>query len=141
MPPRQASPLPKRRNIRKGTLSCWECKRRKTRCTFATSTSTVCDGCRSRQTKCLSQEYYDEPAHVLQVNSPSTDLVRPRRRSRLIDRLEEKRMSRADEKTVWSRNDHLEGGDVEEKGQVRFLVQTRHSILQLSPTTILATDT
>ncbi|KAI0015516.1 hypothetical protein F4780DRAFT_70372 [Xylariomycetidae sp. FL0641] len=54
-------PSPKRRKVRKGTQSCWECKRRKTRCTFtATTTKSVCDGCRSRQTKCISQEFPDE---------------------------------------------------------------------------------
>ncbi|KAI1261300.1 hypothetical protein F5Y18DRAFT_402526 [Xylariaceae sp. FL1019] len=51
---------PKRRKIRKGTQSCWECKRRKTRCTFARPTATVCDGCRSRRIKCISQEFDDE---------------------------------------------------------------------------------
>ncbi|KAL7896310.1 hypothetical protein HDV64DRAFT_255797 [Trichoderma sp. TUCIM 5745] len=51
---------PKRRKIRKGTQSCWECKRRKIRCTFATPTESVCDGCRSRRVKCLSQEYHDD---------------------------------------------------------------------------------
>ncbi|KAL9473903.1 hypothetical protein ACSS6W_008283 [Trichoderma asperelloides] len=51
---------PKRRKIRKGTQSCWECKRRKIRCTFASPTESVCDGCRSRRVKCLSQEYHDE---------------------------------------------------------------------------------
>ncbi|KAL6818035.1 hypothetical protein GGI42DRAFT_309221 [Trichoderma sp. SZMC 28013] len=54
------SPTPKRRKIRKGTQSCWECKRRKIRCTFAAPTETVCDGCRSRRVKCISQEYYDD---------------------------------------------------------------------------------
>lgn len=52
---------PKRRKVRKGTQSCWECKRRKIRCTFAAATDTVCDGCKSRQTKCIGQEYQDEP--------------------------------------------------------------------------------
>ncbi|KAM0513556.1 hypothetical protein ACHAPE_007820 [Trichoderma viride] len=51
---------PKRRKIRKGTQSCWECKRRKIRCTFAAPTESVCDGCRSRRVKCLSQEYHDD---------------------------------------------------------------------------------
>jgi hypothetical protein len=51
---------PKRRKIRKGTQSCWECKRRKIRCTFATPSESVCDGCRSRRVKCLGQEYHDD---------------------------------------------------------------------------------
>ncbi|TPX14636.1 uncharacterized protein E0L32_005328 [Thyridium curvatum] len=53
-------PSSKRRKIRKGTQSCWECKRRKIRCTFAAPEQDVCDGCRSRQTKCVSQEFENE---------------------------------------------------------------------------------
>ncbi|KAL7917392.1 hypothetical protein ACQKWADRAFT_306941 [Trichoderma austrokoningii] len=53
-------PTPKRRKIRKGTQSCWECKRRKIRCTFAAQTDSVCDGCKSRRVKCLSQDYHDD---------------------------------------------------------------------------------
>lgn len=55
---------PKRRKLRKGTQSCWECKRRKTRCTFAADTDSVCDGCRSRQVKCISQEVHDDVGKV-----------------------------------------------------------------------------
>ncbi|KAI0123738.1 hypothetical protein BJ170DRAFT_686991 [Xylariales sp. AK1849] len=54
--------LPKKRKVRKGTQSCWECKRRKIRCTFAAPTEAVCDGCRSRRTKCISQEFDHETA-------------------------------------------------------------------------------
>ncbi|KAK6498291.1 hypothetical protein TWF481_010882 [Arthrobotrys musiformis] len=50
------------RKVRKGTQSCWECKRRKIRCTFATPRNSVCDGCKSRQTRCIGQEYEDETA-------------------------------------------------------------------------------
>ncbi|KAI1210075.1 uncharacterized protein F4807DRAFT_69319 [Annulohypoxylon truncatum] len=53
---------PKRRKLRKGTQSCWECKRRKIRCTFAAPTDATCDGCKSRQTKCISQELPDDTA-------------------------------------------------------------------------------
>jgi hypothetical protein len=52
----------KRRKVRKGTQSCWECKRRKTRCIFSDSDNPVCDGCRRRGTQCLGQEFFDEPA-------------------------------------------------------------------------------
>ncbi|KAM5350955.1 hypothetical protein ACJ41O_003678 [Fusarium nematophilum] len=61
-PAAEDSPLPKRRKIRRGTQSCWECKRRKIRCTFAAPTEAVCDGCRSRRTKCISQAFDDDPA-------------------------------------------------------------------------------
>lgn len=56
----------KRRKIRKGTRSCWECKRRKLRCLFEhrngspTDFNVVCVGCRRRGTKCVSQEFPEE---------------------------------------------------------------------------------
>jgi hypothetical protein len=55
------SPLSrKRRKIRKGTQSCWECKRRKTRCIFVSPTELTCVGCKSRGAKCIGQEFDDE---------------------------------------------------------------------------------
>ncbi|RAK95407.1 Zn(II)2Cys6 transcription factor [Aspergillus ibericus CBS 121593] len=53
-------PPAKRRKIRKGTSSCWECKRRKIRCTFAAKSNATCIGCQRRGSKCLSQEFPDE---------------------------------------------------------------------------------
>ncbi|KAI1264695.1 hypothetical protein F5Y18DRAFT_77032 [Xylariaceae sp. FL1019] len=50
----------KRRKIRKGTTSCWECKRRKTRCTFRSSDDAVCVGCNQRGSKCLGQSFDKE---------------------------------------------------------------------------------
>ena len=52
----------KRRKVRKGTQSCWECKRRKVRCTrsFATPNESICDGCRSRRLKCIGQDFHDD---------------------------------------------------------------------------------
>lgn len=58
--PGHESPEAKRRKIRKGTRSCWECKRRKVRCNFNTEADTICIGCRRRGTHCLSQEYPEE---------------------------------------------------------------------------------
>ena len=57
---REAPGLPKRRKVRKGTQSCWECKRRKIRCTFTAPTEAVCDGCKSRRTKCTKQEFQED---------------------------------------------------------------------------------
>lgn len=50
----------KRRKLRKGTRSCWECKRRKVRCTFASETDAVCITCRGRGIKCVGQEHPEE---------------------------------------------------------------------------------
>jgi hypothetical protein len=59
--PKEYGPEPKRRKVRKGTQSCWECRQRKVRCIFAATTNTICENCRRRGTACNSQEYSDEP--------------------------------------------------------------------------------
>lgn len=46
------------RKLRKGTLSCWACKRRKVRCVF-TPSQTVCDSCRRRHKQCILQDVPD----------------------------------------------------------------------------------
>ncbi|KAK1964070.1 hypothetical protein LY78DRAFT_640203 [Colletotrichum sublineola] len=56
-----SGPAPKRRKLRKGTQSCWECKRRKARCTFSTTNQIICEGCTRRGTDCVSQETTDQP--------------------------------------------------------------------------------
>ncbi|PVI03859.1 hypothetical protein DM02DRAFT_669564 [Periconia macrospinosa] len=50
------SPAPKKRKLRKGTHSCWECKRRKAKCVFTDSEDSVCVGCRNRGTVCVGQD-------------------------------------------------------------------------------------
>ncbi|KAL4985703.1 hypothetical protein BDW68DRAFT_179469 [Aspergillus falconensis] len=52
----------KRRKVRKGTKSCWECKKRKMKCVYADSSSpadteAICIGCQRRGFKCVSQEF------------------------------------------------------------------------------------
>lgn len=59
--PQVEGPESKRRKIRKGTQSCWECRRRKVRCIFVATTDTICENCRRRETACNSQEHPDEP--------------------------------------------------------------------------------
>lgn len=46
-----------RRKIRKGTQSCWECKRRKVKCTFAPPRGATCDVCKRRGILCVGQEF------------------------------------------------------------------------------------
>ncbi|AEO63011.1 uncharacterized protein THITE_2040701, partial [Thermothielavioides terrestris NRRL 8126] len=53
---------PPRKKVRKGTRSCWECKRRKIRCSFAAPADVICLGCKSRGTACVSQEFPYVPA-------------------------------------------------------------------------------
>ncbi|GAP84644.1 putative C6 zinc finger domain-containing protein [Rosellinia necatrix] len=57
-PPREA----KRRKVRKGTRSCWECRRRKIRCIYASEDALICANCESRGANCVSQEFADEQA-------------------------------------------------------------------------------
>ncbi|CAG8908673.1 unnamed protein product [Penicillium egyptiacum] len=54
-------PAAKRRKVRKGTQSCWECRRRKVKCTFSSVDDTICINCHRRSTKCVSQVMLDAP--------------------------------------------------------------------------------
>ncbi|KAL2349623.1 hypothetical protein BJ546DRAFT_867559 [Cryomyces antarcticus] len=45
-----------RKKMRKGTRSCFECRRRKTRCTFTPENPSVCAGCFARGSGCVDQE-------------------------------------------------------------------------------------
>lgn len=64
-------PAPKRRKVRKGTRSCWECRRRKAKCIYSASgpDDNVCDACRSRGAKCVSQDIVDEGEALQQSKS------------------------------------------------------------------------
>ncbi|KAI0554462.1 hypothetical protein F4679DRAFT_297022 [Xylaria curta] len=53
---------PKRRKVRKGTRSCWECRRRKIRCLYPSEDASICVNCESRGSSCVSQEFADEQA-------------------------------------------------------------------------------
>ncbi|KAL6401672.1 hypothetical protein AUP68_15550 [Ilyonectria robusta] len=57
----QLPSAPKRRRVRRGTSSCWECRHRKVRCTFVEN-STVCISCTRRGSECVSQEFQINPA-------------------------------------------------------------------------------
>jgi hypothetical protein len=54
-------PSAKRRKVRKGTQSCWECRRRKVKCTFLSQDDAVCINCHRRSTRCISQATSDVP--------------------------------------------------------------------------------
>lgn len=82
-PPAEARPERRRRKIRKGTASCWECKRRKARCTFANPADASCVGCRRRGTACVSQEFADQP----QPNDTWRTQSRLRRLEVLVEQL------------------------------------------------------
>jgi hypothetical protein len=61
MAPSDHEPNVKRRKVRKGTRSCWECKGRKVKCNYMTSEDSVCDGCTRRGSSCVSQELPKQP--------------------------------------------------------------------------------
>ncbi|KAI5458974.1 hypothetical protein BGZ63DRAFT_361188 [Mariannaea sp. PMI_226] len=73
----------KRRKVRKGTRSCWECRRRKIKCEFKKEDDAVCSGCQARQLSCVSQEY------KLPDPSPGTGPAQDRRLSQRLGRLED----------------------------------------------------
>ncbi len=52
----------RRRKVRKGTRSCWECKRRKIKCEFLLASDPVCVKCQRRGTSCIGQAYHYDPS-------------------------------------------------------------------------------
>nr|QCF41211.1 CcxT [Bipolaris sorokiniana] len=81
---------PKRRKLRKGTHSCWACKRRKEKCVPCADDSTICLGCRKRNTACIAQDQPEETTdHFLPATittgiaaanpgtAPATDVTAP----------------------------------------------------------------
>jgi hypothetical protein len=54
------TPEAKRRKVRKGTRSCWECRRRKLKCIFMTAMDTRCINCQRRGTRCVGQEFPED---------------------------------------------------------------------------------
>ncbi|KAK2051263.1 hypothetical protein LY76DRAFT_676194 [Colletotrichum caudatum] len=76
----------KKRKVRKGTRSCWQCRKRKVRCEFASNEDEACDGCRTRGTVCVSQEFADQE----QPGPPERGLVQR------LGRLEELMLKLAD---------------------------------------------
>jgi hypothetical protein len=80
------------RRVRKGTQSCWECKRRKVRCTFAppqhVNVNVTCDGCKRRGTLCVSQELPNVPRGIATTTSSTRQLgVRLGRVEALVEQL------------------------------------------------------
>lgn len=71
----------RRRKVRKGTHSCWECRRRKIRCQFSSPDDVICIGCQARGSPCRSQEFADE--------TPSPQQQVPEKKvAQRLDRLE-----------------------------------------------------
>ncbi|KAL2782894.1 hypothetical protein BJX66DRAFT_155266 [Aspergillus keveii] len=76
------TPLPTRA-LRKGTKSCAECKRRKTRCLFERPTDVTCAACQRRGMPCFGQEYMDVPGS--NVNGEKIIVERLKRAEIILD--------------------------------------------------------
>lgn len=53
-------PEMKKRKVRRGTRSCWECRRRKMKCIFASPAENSCTRCQRRGAKCIGQEFPEQ---------------------------------------------------------------------------------
>ncbi|OAP59347.1 hypothetical protein AYL99_06645 [Fonsecaea erecta] len=62
-----------RLNMRKGTKSCSECRRRKTKCTYRGGRLSRCDECYARGTPCLSQDKGPKTTPAISVTSTNAD--------------------------------------------------------------------
>ncbi|KAL4926558.1 uncharacterized protein BDV17DRAFT_299656 [Aspergillus undulatus] len=71
----EAPPL-KRTKVRRGTRSCWECKRRKMKCVFERPDDAVCVGCHRRWTQCVSQEFPEQVSAPIDSNRRLRDRLR-----------------------------------------------------------------
>ncbi|KAJ5709305.1 hypothetical protein N7493_010639 [Penicillium malachiteum] len=82
------TPMAKRRKVRKGTRSCWECRQRKMKCIFNKPTDNECTRCRRRGVKCVSQEFPEEITSSLDRNLQLGD--RMARLESLVEKLLDK---------------------------------------------------
>ncbi|KAF2112471.1 hypothetical protein BDV96DRAFT_614309 [Lophiotrema nucula] len=57
--PKEATDLSIRKKMRKGTHSCFECRRRKIRCIYPPDNQNVCSECFARGSRCVDQEHAD----------------------------------------------------------------------------------
>jgi hypothetical protein len=73
--PDDAESEPKRRKVRAGTRSCWECKRRKMKCTFDSPSDDICIRCHRRGVKCVSQDLPEEVSAPLDQSRRMGDRV------------------------------------------------------------------
>ena len=68
-------PSANQRKVRKGTRSCWECKRRKIRCIFPASGESTCVCCQRRRLPCVGQEIPEDLALARKGNRGLGDRI------------------------------------------------------------------
>lgn len=88
MPEQEQHRQVKRRKLRKGTHSCWECKRRKMRCIFVPPETATCNACRRRGSKCVSQDLPEDIAVSVATVDPQ-DKAWPNARYGTVERVDE----------------------------------------------------
>ncbi|KAF6798150.1 hypothetical protein CSOJ01_12800 [Colletotrichum sojae] len=76
----------RRRHVRKGTRSCWECRRRKIRCVFNVQAADICRTCWDKGTPCVGQEFPENEAPPTRVTVGSVG-GRLGRMERLVEHL------------------------------------------------------
>ncbi|KAL4945903.1 hypothetical protein BDV06DRAFT_173947 [Aspergillus oleicola] len=76
------TPLP-RRVLRKGTRSCAECKRRKTRCFYDRPSDATCVACQRRGMPCFGQQFVDVP--LMDMGGEQTIVERLKRAEIILD--------------------------------------------------------
>ncbi|KAL6856310.1 hypothetical protein J3F83DRAFT_448238 [Trichoderma novae-zelandiae] len=80
---------PQLRKVRKGTRSCWECKRRKIRCSFQPGNPATCIWCTSHNLVCVSQRFRDEASDASRTQSMEERMMRMENLlGRVLDRME-----------------------------------------------------
>ncbi|TPX07179.1 uncharacterized protein E0L32_010882 [Thyridium curvatum] len=65
-------PASKKRRVRKGTRSCWECRRRKVKCRFDHEGDVKCLNCIDYDTPCVSQKDSEGPGPSLASTTQAT---------------------------------------------------------------------
>ncbi|EED17727.1 hypothetical protein TSTA_115260 [Talaromyces stipitatus ATCC 10500] len=68
-------PSASHKKVRKGTRSCWECKRRKIRCIFASLGDAACVFCQRRRVPCIGQEIPESLALTRKGNRGLSDRI------------------------------------------------------------------
>ncbi|KAF6812392.1 hypothetical protein CPLU01_14898 [Colletotrichum plurivorum] len=76
----------RRRQVRKGTRSCWGCRRRKIRCVFNVQAVDICRTCWDKGTPCVGQEFPEDEAPPNRVTVGSVG-GRLGRMERLVEQL------------------------------------------------------
>ena len=73
----------RKRGLRKGTHSCWACKRRKEKCSF--DHGDICTGCLRRGTRCVSQQFADDDPKATANAGTATTTTTAARLQRIED--------------------------------------------------------